>query len=140
MRTLLTSRVAGLMLLLAASVACGGSTPSAPAGPTPLPAPITMSARCVNPVHPGETASTACFVSVEGGVSRPVSAAADLRSFGGSAEARLVPCPACGAIEFDMEVRVPADMAPGPQAIAVWAIDANGRRGDATAVLQVAAR
>ena len=53
-----------LMLLLAASASCGGSTPPAPAGPTgptPLPAPIVMSAMaaCAN-IENSAAANAAC--------------------------------------------------------------------------------
>ena len=143
MRMLPTRNGVGLMLILAASASCGGSVPPAPGGPTgptPPPAAMLLTPRCLQPVHPGDTAYTACFVGVEGEYSRPVSALADLRQFGGPAEARLVPCPACGATEFDMEVHVPADMPLGPQKVPVWAIDANGQRADATALIQVTAR
>lgn len=145
MRMLLTRHGAGLMLLIAASASCGGSAPPAPAGPTgptPFPAAIMMSTRCLGPFHPGDTAPAACFVDVDGGVSPPVRAFADLRAFGGRAEAELVRCPACGAppFSFDMDVRIPADMPLGPQTVPVWVTDANGRRADTTAVLQVTAR
>jgi hypothetical protein len=132
----------GLIACLAASVACGdGARASGPAPtqPSPLSIAITMSARCPAPVYPGETANAACFVDIDGGAATPVSALADLRQFGGAAAVRLVPCPACGGIRFDMEVHVPADMPLGPRTIPVWAIDADGRRIDAAAVLQIAA-
>jgi hypothetical protein len=107
-----------------------------------MPAPITMSTRCPGPFHPGETAPAACLLDVAGGVSPPVRAFADLRQFGGRAEAELVQCPACGAPpwQFDVDVRIPADMPLGPQAVPVWVTDAQGRRADTTAVLQVTAR
>ena len=144
MRRLLTRNGFGLILLLAASASCGGSSPPAPAaptGPTPLPAPIVMSTRCSGPFHPGETAPGACFLDVAG-ASPPVRAFADLRQFGGRAEAELVQCPACGAPpwQFDLDVRIPADMPPGPRTVPVWAMDAHGRRADTTAVFQVTAR
>lgn len=143
MRTILTRRGVLLMCLLSGTASCGDSAPPAPAtptGPTPLQAPILMSARCPKPVHPADTAPAACFVGVEGGVTKPVGASADLRAFGGAAEAPLVACWACGAIEFDLDVRVPADMALGVHRVPVWAIDANGRRADAIALLEVTAR
>lgn len=139
MRMLLTRSLGGLVLL-AASASCGGSAPAAsvaPNAPTPLPASIVMSANCPKPVHPGETAPAACIIGVSGGVSRPVAGAADLRQFGGPAEARLVPCPACGNIELDLDVRVPADMPPGTVTVPVWVTDANGLRADTTAVIRV---
>ena len=145
MRMLLTRNGVGLMLLLAASASCGGSAPPAPAGPTgptPLPAPIMMSTRCFGPFHPGDTAPAACFVDVDGGVSPPVRAFADLRAFGGRADSVLVQCPACGPPpwEFDLDVRIPADMPLGLQRVPVWVTDAQGRRADTTAVIQVTAR
>jgi hypothetical protein len=101
-----------------------------------------MSVRCPGPFHPGDTAYAACFLDVAGAVSPPVLAFADLRRFGGPAEAGLVRCPACGTppFQFDLDVRIPADMPLGPQAVPVWATDASGRRAATTAVLQVTAR
>jgi len=142
---ILTRNGLWLMFLLTASASCVGSAPPAlaqPNAPTPLPAPIMIWTRCFGPFHPGDTAPAACFVDVGGAASPPVRAFADLRAFGGRAEAALVQCPACGPPpwEFDLDVRIPADMPAGPQVVPVWMTDAQGRRADTTAVVQVTVR
>jgi hypothetical protein len=148
MRVSLTRNCCWLIPLLAASVSCGGAaqpaspTPATPSTTTPAPTPISISARCFGPFHPGDIAPAACFVDVEGGASPSVRAFADLRMFRGHAESELVECPACGPPpwEFDVDVHIPSDMSPGPKTFNVWATDAQGRRADTTATFEVTAR
>jgi hypothetical protein len=140
MRVSLPGNCCWLILLLAASVSCGSA--AQPASPTQARTPISISTRCFGPFHPGDIASAACFVDVQGGASPSVRAFADLRMFRGRAESELVECPACGPPpwQFDVDVRIPPDMSPGPKTFHVWATDAQGRRADTTATFEVTAR
>lgn len=111
------------------------------AGPTPM----TISTRCGGPFRPGDYVPLACFVSVEPGASPSssgVRAFADLRIFGGRADAGIVACTACGPppYVFDLDVRIPSDISPGEKTFAVWATDAQGRRADTTATFHVTPR
>jgi hypothetical protein len=118
---------------------------AAPTSPGPLPTPLTVSTRCLGPFRPGAYVPLACFVLVEDGA-HPASTAtrafADLRMFGGLERSGIVMCPACGFPPrvFDLDLRVPADMPPGVKTFAVWATDAQGRRADTTASIEVVAR
>jgi hypothetical protein len=106
---------------------------------------LGVSARCFGPFRPGDYASPGCVVIVQEATdptSTGVAAFADLRMFGGRAEHGLPECPACGAPPrtFGMDLHVPADMTPGIKTFPVWATDAQGRRGDATASIEILAR
>lgn len=88
----------------------------------------------------------ACLVLVEDTTHPPVNrftARADLRVFGGSADAVFPRCPACGGPPwtFDLDLRVPADMTPGVKTFDVWVTDPEGnRRAATTAAVEIAAR
>jgi hypothetical protein len=43
-------------------------------------------------------------------------------------------------VTFDIDLRIPADMAPGVKTFPVWATDADGRRADTTAAIEIVAR
>ena len=134
--------------LVLASCADRQDAPGSPAGnptaPGPTQSALTVSARCFGPFQVASYAPLACVVSVEDGTnpsSTDLQAFADLRAFGSLAEFALVRCPACGAPRvFDLDLHVPADMTPGTKTFTVWATDAQGRRGQATATLEIVPR
>ena len=49
-------------------------------------------------------------------------------------------CPACGGPPwtFDLDLRVPADMATGVKTFAIWATDAEGNLASTTAAIEIA--
>ncbi len=129
--------------LLASSVSCGGGAVS-PAGPTPAPpttvsTPLAVSVDCAKPFRPGDR--LACTVEVAEGtspVSSDVQAFADLRPFGSFSPFRLG-CTVCtGPLwTFTLELRIPGDMPPGERTLAVWAADAQGRRAETAAAIEI---
>ena len=135
---------AWLVPVLAASISCGRTSPGSPTPTPPSPTVTSIMTRtiCLGTFHPGDAVPGGCSFEVGGGAEPPVSAFADLRRFGGPAEAALVRCPACGAPPwtFDVDVRIPADTALGPLTVDLWAIDARGQRAATTATFQVTAR
>ena len=141
---------AALVAALAGVVSCGTSAPPAASSPSPVPASpplsqITVSTRCFGPLRTGTYSGLACVAEVsETGAPRPTTygVQGDLRIFGGPAELRFPKCPACGGPPwtFDIDLRIPADMAPGVKTFPVWATDADGRRADTTASIEIVAR
>lgn len=121
----------------------GVPQPGAPGPGSPTVA-LGVSARCFGPFRPGEQVSLACVVFVQeatGPASTGIGVHADLSQFGGPADALPVKCPACGdPLTYDLDLRVPADMAPGAKVFAIWATDAQGRRADGSASIEIAAR
>ena len=106
---------------------------------------LTVSARCLGPFRPADYAPLACLVVAEDPTNagrNNFQAFADLRLFGGSAASAIAPCPACGSPgkTFDLDLHVPAAMSPGSKTFAIWATDANGRRAETSAVLDIVAR
>ena len=111
-----------------------------PTSPTPAPTRVIVSTRCFGPFQPGQYVPLACAVFVE---DRSFRVSADLSIFGGKSDASGFPaCPACGGPPWtvDLDLRVPADMAPGVKTFAVWATDPEGHRADTTASIEIAAR
>ena len=113
--------------------------------PTPTPTPLGMSTKCLGPFRPGDYSALACFLFVQdatGPTSTNISTFADLRMFGGPAELAIPKCPACGGPPwtFDLDVHVPADISPGVKTFPIWATDAQGRRTDTTASIEIVSR
>jgi hypothetical protein len=109
--------------------------------PNPAPTPILVDSKCSGPYRPGDLGF--CVVrTVEGAspLSSDLRAFGDLRLFGGSAQRGIPPCTGCGGNTYDLDVRIPADMSPGVKTFPVWVTDAQGRRTDATATLEVIPR
>jgi hypothetical protein len=109
--------------------------------PNPAPTPISVVAGCYGPYHPGDVGFCGVgFVEGASPLSTDVQAFADLRLFGGSAQRGLNRCTGCGGGTFDLDLRIPASMSPGVKTFPVWVTDAQGRRTDATATLEVIPR
>ena len=141
-----------LVATIAFVVSCGKpSGPSVshsmttPTSPTPSPSRLSVSTRCAGPFHPGQYVPLACFVFVED-VTHPTSDSfsvrADLRIFGGPAEVIFPRCPACGGPPwtFDLDLNIRPDATPGVKTFPVWATDADGRRADTTAAIEIVVR
>lgn len=117
-----------------------------PTAPGPAATPLKISAVCRGgPYQAGQYVPLACTILVDEATnpaSTGTTAFADTQLFNGSRESSLPACPACGAPPrtFDLDLRVPADLAPGVKTFAVWATDAQGRRADSTASIEIAAR
>ena len=109
--------------------------------PNPAPTPIVVGSHCFGAYHPGDLGfCVVTFVEGASPLSTDVRAFADLRLFGSSAERGIPRCTACGGGTFDLDVRIPPDMSPGPKTFPFWVTDAQGRRTDATATLEVIPR
>ena len=131
-------------------VSCGkpsGPSVSSPAAiPTsPTPSQLSVSTRCFGPLRTGAYYGLACVAEVSETTPPRITTygvQADLRIFGGPADVRFPQCPACGGapVTFDIDLRIPADMAPGVKTFPVWATDADGRRADTTAAIEIVAR
>lgn len=156
-RTVMASRHSWWLAVLAFSIAfitsCGGrSGPSAsiptasPTAPSPSSSQLSISARC-GPLPAGAYYGLACVATVSD-TNAPSNYSyrvqADLRIFGGSAEAPsssfgFPKCPACGGPPwtYDIDLRVPADMTPGVKTFAVWVMDGEGHRADTTATIEI---
>ena len=141
--------LAGAVIALFAS--CGkaqtpsSTSPEAPILPSPIPTPtpLSLSSRCVGTLRPGEYAALACIVEVQEATGPPstnIRAFADERVFGRSALAGIPMCPACGGPTFDLDLNVPVDITPGVKTFPIWATDAQGRRADTTASIQIVSR
>ena len=135
-------------------VSCGGpAAPSVvnpapiPAGPTP-PAPfsqLSVTTRCFGPLRPGTYYGLACVAEVSETAPPQVPVyrvRADLRIFGGPEELAFPQCPACGGPPwaFDIDLRIPSDMAPGVKSFPVWVTDAEGHKAETTASVEIVAR
>lgn len=118
------------------------STPAA--GVNAGTAALGVSSKCFGPFQPGDHATLACVVFVQeatGPASTNVSVYADLSQFGGPANVPTTKCPACGdPPTYDVELRVPAAMAPGVKTFPVWAVDTEGRRADGNASIEITGR
>jgi hypothetical protein len=131
-------------------VSCGkpsGPSVSNPAAlPTsPTPSQLSISTRCFGPLRTGAYYGLACVAQVSETIpprTTTYAVQADLRIFGGPAEVRFPQCPACGGPPwtFDIDLRIPADTAPGVKTFPVWATDADGRRADTTAAIEIVGR
>jgi hypothetical protein len=153
MTSRLSGRTAVLAFAMGVVVSCGGhsgpsaSTPAAPpTAPTPSSSQLGISVGC-GPLRTGTYYGLACIAMVSD-TNAPSNYSyrvqADLRIFGGSAEAPpfgFPKCPACGGPPwtYDMDLRVPADMTPGVKTFAVWVIDGEGHRADTTATVEIVA-
>ena len=149
-----TRRHWGSVAIVAAAtafvVSCENRSGPAPSNPTPVPtspAPsaLSVSTKCFGPFRPGSYYGLACVAAVSETTPPPLytyGVHADLRVFGGSADVRFPQCPACGGPPwtFDIDLRIPADMPPGVRTFPVWATDADGRRADTTASIEIVAR
>ncbi len=105
------------------------------------PALAIQSASCGNAAA-GTYDALACSVVIWEGTSpfsTNIQAFADLSGFGLSNKDALSQCPACGQTEFDMDLHVPAGMAPGIVPITFLVTDAQGRTATAVANFQVLA-
>ena len=135
---------------IAYAVSCGqpsGPSVSTPAViPTsPTPSQLSVSTRCFGPFRSGTYYGLACVAEVSDTTPPRITSygvQADLRLFGGPAAVRFPQCPACGGPPwtFDIDLRIPADMAPGVKTFPVWATDGDGRRADTTAAIEIVAR
>jgi hypothetical protein len=127
-------------------VSCGGASGPSVSGPAVIPSAaataLTVTARCFGPFRPGSYYSLACVAEVSDTPSRTYAVKADLRIFGGPAEFRFPQCPACGGPPwtFDIDLHIPADMTPGVRSFPVWVTDAEGRRAETTAAVDIVAR
>jgi hypothetical protein len=113
-----------------------------PTGPTP--SQLSISTRCFGPFRTGAYYGLACVAEVSD--TNPPRIAtyavqADLRVFGAPAEVGFPRCPACGGPPwtFDIDLHVPADMTPGTKTFLVWVTDAEGRRAETTAAVEIVA-
>src|SRR4051812_29574239 len=146
-------RAASIGLAIVLPAGCG--TASAPSSIAPPPAatltavagatPLGVMTKCLGPFRPGDYVPLACFVFVQDGTapgSTHVGAFADLRIFGGSAPPPPRRCPAGGGPPSTLEgaSHFPADMSPGLKTFPIWATDAQGRRADTTATIEIVAR
>jgi hypothetical protein len=116
-----------------------------PMTPAPSPSPLTLTTRCFGPFRPGTYYGLACVAEVSQRVPPHAPAyrvRADLRIFGGPAEVEFPQCPACGGppVTFDIDLRIPSDMAPGVKSFPVWVTDAGGNRAETTAAVEIVAR
>ena len=123
-----------------ATLRIGGELLTVQQEPDPA-ARMTVTAKC-GAVRAGEYAPLACVLLVTP-ATRPASpgvrAFADLSMFGGQSQTHVAMCVACGGppITFDMDLRVPANVTPGVKTFAIWTTDAEGRRAEATATLEI---
>jgi hypothetical protein len=99
----------------------------------------------LGPFRPGDYAPLGCFLFVQdatGPTSTNISAFADLRAFRGPAELTIPRCQACGGPPwtFDLDFQVPSDMTLGVKTVPIWATDAQQRRADTTASIEIVSR
>lgn len=102
----------------------------------PTPGPLGISGGGCGRVRPGDLAF--CFLFVQGTDRAPL---ADRSAFGGSTADYISRCPACGSgpvdYYYDLDVRVPLDMAPGVKPVPVWVTDGQGHRADAIWFIEI---
>jgi hypothetical protein len=136
---------------IALVVSCGkpsgpsASNPvTAPTSPSPSASQLSVSTRCFGPFRPGTYYGLACVAEVSETLPPRLATyrlLADLRILGGPAEVTFPACPACGGRPtFDIDLRIPSEMTPGVKSIPVWVTDADGRRAETTAAVEIVAR
>jgi hypothetical protein len=99
-----------------------------------------MNATCFGPFKTGEYVPLACSFTVRPATapaSTNIRVFADLSIVGMKSPWEIGRCPACGEPTFDLDLDLPKDTAPGRKVFSVWAVDAQGRRGDALASFDV---
>jgi hypothetical protein len=125
---------------------CGGASapaPSAPGpiptNPTPTPNQLGVTTKCGGPFHPGQYVGLACVVSVQDTPNNPTQGVyVDRSIFGGPAQSGVVKCTACGSSWiFDLDISIPANMAPGVKTFAVAAVYRDGNRVETTASIEI---
>jgi hypothetical protein len=109
-------------------------------GTAPLtdPAPFTATSGCFT-CQAGTNVPWACWVVVtpQGSV-LDLQVTADLRAFGKSQVWSVGKCMGpCGQIEYDLDLRIPADMAAGPVSIPFTVSDSGGHAVATTATMQI---
>ena len=94
---------------------------------------------CPRPVTAGTSAALACAVLVnENGMTTVgMKVTVDLSAFGKSQAVQLGECWGCGQIEYDLDLKIPADMPAGNVPITFTVTDIGGRAQTTTANLQV---
>jgi hypothetical protein len=144
-------------VLLATVIGCqrtAGPVDSAVTAPTALPSPppppvgtLSVTPVCFGPFRPGSYAPLACVILVDAEpATRPLNstprAFVDLRVFGLAESWEVGKCVACGfpPVTFDMDLRIPAETPAGVKTFRVWATDAEGRSGMASATIEISAR